>query len=156
MIEKGGFKIKNITFTRLEETSGTCMVKTFSSEYGVGDIIPVEIKASVKNSEVSHVSVYANNLLVGITTESPYVVNFVPTEMGTYEIRAIVTSIEGKEKKSTVRELKVTSPTPTAIRTVINDESNISTTPVYNLIGVPVSAGYRGIVIKNGKKFFVK
>ena len=156
MIEKGGFKIKNITFTRLEETAGTCMVRSFSSEYGVGDIIPIEIKASVKNSQVSHVSVYANNLLVGITTESPYVVNFVPTEMGTYEIRAIVTSIEGKEKRSTVRELNVTSSTPTAIRTVINDESIISTTPVYNLIGVPVSSNYRGIVIKNGKKVFVK
>ena len=28
--------------------------------------------------------------------------------------------------------------------------------PVYNLMGVPVSAGYRGIVIKNGKKIMVK
>ena len=27
--------------------------------------------------------------------------------------------------------------------------------PVYNLMGVPVNAGYRGIVIKNGKKIFV-
>ena len=28
--------------------------------------------------------------------------------------------------------------------------------PAYNLMGVPVNAGYRGIVIKNGKKMFVK
>jgi len=28
--------------------------------------------------------------------------------------------------------------------------------PAYNLMGVPVNAGYRGIVIKNGKKIFVK
>jgi hypothetical protein len=27
--------------------------------------------------------------------------------------------------------------------------------PVYNLMGVPVNAGYRGIVIKNGKKIYV-
>ena len=28
--------------------------------------------------------------------------------------------------------------------------------PAYNLMGVPVNAGYRGIVIKNGKKIVVK
>ena len=28
--------------------------------------------------------------------------------------------------------------------------------PAYNLMGVPVNAGYRGIVIKNGRKIFVK
>jgi hypothetical protein len=34
-----------------------------------------------------------------------------------------------------------------------DDASNV---PTYNLMGVPVNAGYRGIVIKNGKKIFVK
>jgi hypothetical protein len=31
-----------------------------------------------------------------------------------------------------------------------------SDAPAYNLMGVPVNAGYRGIVIKNGKKMVVK
>jgi len=29
-------------------------------------------------------------------------------------------------------------------------------TPTYNLMGVPVNAAYRGIVIKNGKKVMMK
>ena len=42
----------------------------------------------------------------------------------------------------------------TGIDEIISDEA--SDGPAYNLMGVPVSAGYRGIVIKNGKKIFVK
>ena len=34
--------------------------------------------------------------------------------------------------------------------------SDDSDAPTYNLMGVPVGAGYRGIVIKNGKKMLVK
>ena len=33
---------------------------------------------------------------------------------------------------------------------------DVSGAPAYNLMGVPVSAGYRGIVIKNGKKMLLK
>jgi hypothetical protein len=40
------------------------------------------------------------------------------------------------------------------INEIMSDDA--SDTPAYNLMGVPVSAGYRGIVIKNGKKIFVK
>lgn len=36
------------------------------------------------------------------------------------------------------------------------ETDNASNAPTYNLMGVPVNAGYRGIVIKNGKKMFVK
>jgi GH35 family endo-1,4-beta-xylanase len=155
LVDKGGFYIKNITFNRYEEGEGTCLVKAFGKEYGVGDYVPVEVRATAKNSTVRDVKVYANNLYVGTATESPYKVEFVPSEMGTYAITAIVTSVEGKEKWSKVRELKVTSPTPTAIRTV-NVDTNNTDAPTYNLMGVPVSEDYRGIVIKNGKKVWKK
>jgi hypothetical protein len=36
------------------------------------------------------------------------------------------------------------------------ETDDASNAPAYNLMGVPVNAGYRGIVIKNGKKIFVK
>ena len=38
-------------------------------------------------------------------------------------------------------------------QTIASEERD---TPAYNLMGVPVSSSYRGIVIKNGKKFVVK
>ena len=36
------------------------------------------------------------------------------------------------------------------------ESDDASNAPTYNLMGVPVNAGYRGIVIKNGKKILVK
>ena len=151
MVEKGGFYIKNITFTRYEEGDGSCLVKAFSTHYGIGDYIPIEVKASSKSSTISQVKVYANNLYVGTATESPFVVQFVPTEMTTYNITAIAVDTEGREKESKVRSLVVDSPSPTAIRTVENDVSNASDAPAYNLMGVPVGDGYRGIVLENSK-----
>ena len=157
LVDKGGFYIKDITFNRYEEGEGmSCRLKAFSQNYGVGDVIPIEMKATSKNSPIDHVSVYANNLLIGTSTESPYTVNFKPTAMDTYNITAIVTAEDGKVKESPVRTLIVDSPTPTAIQTINNDASEASDAPVYNLMGVPVGAGYRGIVIKNGKKIVIK
>ena len=150
LVGKGNFCFKDITFNRIEEGEGmSCRLKNFKPHYGVGDVIPIEMKVTSKNSPISHVSVYANNLLVGTSTESPYTVNFVPSEMGTYAITAIVTAEDGTIKESTARNLVVDSPYPLDIRTVENDASDA---PAYNLMGVPVSDDYRGIVIINGKK----
>ena len=150
LIDKGGFSLKDITLTRYEEAEGvTCRLKAFNAHNGVGDIIPVEMKVTAKNDNVSQVSVYANDLLVGTSTESPYTVNFVPSEMGTYTIKAIVTTEDGKVKESPTRNLVVDSPTPLGITTAISDAPD---TPVYNLNGVPVGKGHRGIMIINGKK----
>ena len=156
MVEKGGFKIKSITFNRYEAAEGTCLVKAFTGEYGVGDNILLEGKFSARNSTIKEVRFYANNLLIGTDSEKPYTCTFTPTEMGTYSITAIVVNAEGKEKVSTARELNITSPTPLAIRTVKNDTFENPNAPAYNLMGVPVGAGYRGIVIKNGKKVVIK
>ena len=154
MVEKGGFKIKSITLNRFEAGEGTCMVKTFNQEYGVGDNIEFTGMFSAKNSTIKEVRFYANNILVGTVTEKPYSVNFVPSEKGTYSITAIVVNAEGKEKWSNPRELKVTSATPTDIQTITTVD--VPETRTYNLMGVPVGNGYRGIVIRNGKKVFKK
>ena len=43
---------------------------------------------------------------------------------------------------------------PTGINDVITDDATDA--PAYNLMGVPVGNGYRGIVIRNGKKVVIK
>ena len=100
---------------------------------------------------------YANNLLIGTMTPTgtagTYVCDFVPSAVGTYSIFAIVTNEDGKEKMGSPRDLNITSSTPVGIDTVKSDNSD---GPAYNLMGVPVDAGYRGIVIKNGKKIVIK
>ncbi len=154
MIDKGGFYIKNINFTRYEEAEGSCLLKAFNDTYGVGDHITVSARATARNSSVSEVRFYADNILIGTSTTSPYQCVFVPTEKRSYSMTAIAVNAEGKEKMSNPRILEVTSDTPTDIRTVTSDDE--TDTPTYNVMGMPVGDDYRGIVIKNGKKYIKK
>jgi hypothetical protein len=71
--------------------------------------------------------------------------------MRKYTITAVAVDTDGKEKLSPSREVEVTI--NTAIRSVVSDERE---TQVYNVMGQPVGDNYRGIVIKNGKKFVIK
>ncbi len=158
LIDKGGYFIKDITLTRYEEGEGmSCRMRAFSGKFGVGDIIPVQLTATSRNSPISRVSVYANNLLVGTATEEPYVVNFVPEEMGTYVIKAIVTAENGGEKISAERKLEITSPTPLAIHTVQSDASSTLSSDVYTLHGVRIGSKEQwnnlpaGLYIVDGK-----
>ena len=154
MVDKGGFNLKSIKFTRYEEAEGSCVVKAFNTTYGIGDHVPISVKATARNSSVSEVRFYADNILIGTDTTSPYEYTFVPTEKRTYSITAIAVNAEGREKMSSPRSLVVNSDTPTDIRTVTSEEE--TNTPTYNVMGMPVGEGYRGIVIKNGKKYVVK
>lgn len=160
MVEKGGFKIKGITFTRYEAAENmTIKMKSYTAEYGVGDHITIETKITSKNSPISQVQVYANNMLIGNMTQkgttSTYTCDFVPAAMGTYTITIIATNEEGKSKTSDSREIKVTSSTPTDIQTVKNE---VSDDAVYNLYGVKVGTKAnwqslpQGMYIVNGRK----
>ena len=153
LVEQGGFYIKDITFTRYEEAGGTCMLKPFSGTYGVGDNVVVSAKVTSKVGTMSEMRFYADNMLIGTSTESPYECIFTPTEKRTYSIVAIAVNTEGQEKMSSACPLKVTSDTPVGIETLVSDEPE---TPTYNLMGMPVGEAYRGIVIKNGKKVIRK
>ena len=165
MVEKGGFKLKNISFTHYKEGDGISIrQKSYSAEYGVGDYITLEAKISSKNSPVSEVKAYANNVLIGTMTASgtsgtttTYTCDFVPEAMGTYAITTIATAEDGSEKTSAPRQLKVTSPTPTAIQTVKNMPAD-NHSNIYNLMGVKVGTKAdwqrlpQGLYIVNGRK----
>ncbi len=153
LVDQGGFYIKEIKLNRFIEGDGSCLLKTFSGAYGVGDNVVISARATSKNSTISEVRFYADNLLIGTATSSPYECVFTPTEKKTYEIMAVALNAEGGEKVSNPRYLEITSDTPLDIQTI---ESEGPDTPAYNLMGVPVDDSYRGIVIKNGKKYVVK
>lgn len=150
LIDKGSFNIKDITFKRIEEAEGSCLLKVSAGPYGVGDAVKVTARPKL-SSTLSEVRFYADNLLIGTATASPYECEFTPTEMRKYTITAVAVDTDGKEKLSPAREVEVTI--NTAIRSVVSDERE---TPVYNVMGQPVGDNYRGIVIKNGKKFVIK
>ena len=150
LIDQGGFNIKDITFNRYEEAEGSCLLKVSQGPYGVGDHVTITTRPSSSTSAISEVRFYANNLLIGTATASPYEYVFIPSEMRKYTIKAIAVNAEGKEKESPIREVDVTSSTPLAIQSVVSEERE---TPAYNLMGQPVGSDYHGIVIKNGKKY---
>lgn len=150
LIDKGSFNIKDITFNRIEEAEGSCLLKVSAGPYGVGDAVKVTARPKL-SSTLSEVRFYADNLLIGTATALPYECEFTPTEMRKYTITAVAVDTDGKEKLSPAREVEVTI--NTAIRSVVSDERE---TPVYNVMGQPVGDNYRGIVIKNGKKFVIK
>ena len=110
MIDKGGFKIKSLTFSRYEEdkyiTTSVSTIKP-STTISVGDTAEITAIARSSRTTIDHVSIYANNLLLGTFTESPYTVEFVPTEKGSYSITAVATSVEGKSRVSGAKTLKV-------------------------------------------------
>ena len=109
LIDKGGFKIKSLTFTRYEEDKYiTSTVSTIRPNIiSVGDTTVVTIAAKSTTSTIDHVDVYANKLLIGTLTEEPYTVEFCPAEKGTYSITAVATSVDGKCRTSAAKTLKV-------------------------------------------------
>ncbi len=109
LVDKGGFKIKSISFARYEEDKNiTCTISSVRpATISVGDTTVISVTAKSTSTTIDHVSVYANDLLVGTMTESPYKFNFVPTEKGAYSITAIATSVEGKNRISVAKSLTV-------------------------------------------------
>ena len=111
LVDKGGFNIKSIKFSRYEEekniTSTVSSLKPTTISVGDTTLITVASRATVETVTVDHVDVYANNLLIGTLTESPYTLEFTPLEKGNYSIVAIATSSEGKTRTSTAKTLKV-------------------------------------------------
>lgn len=110
LIDKGGFYIKNLNFSRYEEDktmSVTISSIKPSTTVTVGDSAVINITASSKTTTVDHVKVYANNLLIGTLTEAPYSLVYYPSEKGSYTINAIATDADGKSKASANKTLKV-------------------------------------------------
>ena len=71
------------------------------------------------------------------------------TEPGLQRLRITVTS-----GSCNIDKVNFICTESTGINDIITDDA--TDTPAYNLLGVPVGNGYRGIVIRNGKKVFKK
>ena len=107
-VDKGGFCIKSLTFSRYEEDKSMTVTTTLKpTTIAVGDSTTITVTAKSTTSTIDHVNVYANNLLIGTLSEAPYTLGFTPTEKGSYSITALAYDAEGKEKLSAVKTLKV-------------------------------------------------
>ena len=128
-IDKGGFCIKSLTFSRYEEDKAISVTATLKpTTVTAGDKTTITVSAKSTTSTIANVKVYANNLLLGTLTEAPYTIDFEPAEKGSYTIVAIAVDAEGKEKQSVAKTLKVNgkrtpyATNPTAIPGTIQAE----------------------------------
>ena len=108
-IDKGGFFIKSLAFSRYEESKDiTVSVSSVRpSTINLGDSALITVSAKSSSSTIDNVKIFANDLLIGTMTESPYKFAYYPAEKGTYSIVAMATDAEGKSKTSAKRTLKV-------------------------------------------------
>ena len=109
-VDKGGFYIKSLKFSRYEEdkTISATVASLRPATVSVGDATTVTVNAKSASSTIASVSFYANGMLIGTDTEAPYTIEYEPAAMGSYSITAIVTDAEGKMKKTTTaKTLKV-------------------------------------------------
>ena len=109
LIDKGGFYIKNLNFSRYEEdkTMSVTISSIKPSTVTAGDSTVINVSASSKTTTIANVKLYANDLLIGTLTEAPYSLVYYPSEKGSYTITAIATDADGKSKASANKTLKV-------------------------------------------------
>ena len=108
-IDKGGFYIKNLTFSRYEIGSdiSVAISSVKPTTINFGDSATITITTKSTSSTIDNVKLYANNLLIATLTEAPYTYVYYPAAKGTYTLEAIATNAEGKSKISAKKTLKV-------------------------------------------------
>ena len=113
-VDKGGFYIKSLNFSRYEEDKTmTCSVTKSPTSITLGDKTTITVTASSKTSTIANVKLFVNNLLIGTLTEpstqggTKYVLEYEPTTSGKQIITAVATDAEGRSKTSANSTLTV-------------------------------------------------
>ena len=102
-VDKGGFYIKSLKFSRYENDENntiTCTVSKTPATINMGQKSTITVKATSKTSTIAKVDLYANDLLIATLTEAPYTFEYEPVTYGKFVINALATDVEGKTKKS--------------------------------------------------------
>ena len=116
-----------------------------------GDTITVEYCSASKNTEVTLTS---DDLAEGSSTTSTSKVSFSSTVVAAGDVTIALANSKGS-RLYTVSVAPFDGEDPVAISDV-TAKANVATGAVYNLAGQKVADGFKGIVIKNGKKVSVK
>ena len=59
------------------------------------DNVSIEVRARLKTKTIDHVDLYVNNKLFVTMTEAPYVTEYVPENLGKYNLKAVVVATDG-------------------------------------------------------------
>lgn len=108
-VDKGGFFIKKLTFTpyRQNKNIKVTLSSVSPASITVGSSTTVKLTASLANSAIDSVVVYANGAPIATLTEAPYTVDFEPTAKGSYTITAVAWAGGYENETTTVKTVKV-------------------------------------------------
>ncbi|MCR4852017.1 MAG: endo-1,4-beta-xylanase [Prevotella sp.] len=68
---------------------GLCVAK--------GEAMPITVNARLRTKTIDHIDLYVNNALQATLTSAPYVAEYVPTELGHYNVKAVVVATDGSK-----------------------------------------------------------
>ena len=57
----------------------------------------IEVRASLKTKTIDHIDLYVKNQKFCTLTEAPYIVEYTPTTLGKYDLKAVVVATDGTE-----------------------------------------------------------
>lgn len=57
----------------------------------------IEVRASLKTKTIDHIDLYVNDQKFRTLTEAPYIVEYTPTSLGKYDLKAVVVATDGTE-----------------------------------------------------------
>ena len=61
------------------------------------DVVPIDIRASLRTKTIDHIDFYIDNVLYTTLTAEPYKVEYTPTEKKKYNLKAVVVATDGTE-----------------------------------------------------------
>ena len=114
----------------------------------------ITVNARLKTKTIERVDLYVNDELVSVTPNGDsFVAELTASKTGKYAVKAVVTATDGTQYQrlsSFMVKRSVTAIDNLTVDDTTNDQ------PAYNLNGMRVGEGYKGIIIKNGKKILKK
>ena len=109
-VDKGGFLIKNMTFTRTDINSNLKTTVTANPTKATAKSpVTVTVKTSPEGTAVQAVRLYADNILIEELTQAPYETQYTPAKYGTYRFSAIAIDTDGKQSAEGSTSIKVRS-----------------------------------------------
>ncbi|GAF05695.1 cellulase family glycosylhydrolase [Saccharicrinis fermentans] len=72
-----------------------------NSYYEIGDSILITTTAIDRDGTIDHVTFYANNSSIGVSSQAPYTLTWVPNTAAQYNINAVITDNESAQNTST-------------------------------------------------------
>ena len=153
-------KTANTSAEKLTITDGETAVPTkvtvadLTSNKYLCDLVTVENANIISETSGTYTNQYLTNGTDKVMIYNKFKTNVTISEGEGYDVTGVL--VTAKLSGKIVKELApISTPVPTGINNITTEATDVNA-PAFNLAGQRVNAAYKGIVVKNGKKYVVK